>query len=77
MLASPVFGPQVNADIECVRQASQITDRYSAEWLAGYRAALAELDAVMASLGLDPVTPLVHARLKTQLLQHQAAPRAA
>jgi hypothetical protein len=60
-----------------MRQASQITDRFSAEWLAGYRAALADLDAVMASLDTDQVTPFIQARLKAQLLQRQAIQRAA
>ncbi|MEX0782579.1 MAG: hypothetical protein WD557_08015 [Dehalococcoidia bacterium] len=60
-----------------MRQASQITDRLSAEWLAGYRAALADLDAVVASLGSENVTPFIHARLTAQLLQRQATPRAA
>ncbi len=60
-----------------MRQGSQITDRFSAEWLAGYRAALADLEGVLASLGSDALTPFVQARLKAQLLQRDTPPRAA
>ena len=60
-----------------MRQNSQITDRFSAEWLAGYRAALADLDEALASVGGRSLTPLVQARLKAQLLQRDSAPRAA
>jgi hypothetical protein len=65
------------ADYSCMRQSSQITDRFSAEWLAGYRAALADLDEALASVGGGSLTPFVRARLMAQLLQRGAAPRAA
>ena len=65
------------ADIPLMRHASQINDRLSAEWLAGYRAALADLDVVVASLGSDSLTPFIHARLKAQLLQREAPRQAA
>lgn len=60
-----------------MRQPTQITDRYSADWLAGYRAALADLDAVVDGLGDGPAMPFVLARLKAQLIQRQADRKAA
>ena len=57
------------------RQPAQITDRFSAEWLAGYRAALADLDRVIANIGgsnLDGITPFVRARLSARLIEREA-----
>lgn len=67
----------VSVEVSCMRQASQITDRFSAEWLAGYRAALSDLEGVLASLGGDALTPFVQARLKAQLMQREGSRRAA
>lgn len=61
-------------------QPSQISDRLSAEWLSGYRAALADLDRVIASMGgptLEGVTPYVRARLRTRLIEREAGHLAA
>jgi hypothetical protein len=57
------------------RYAPQISDRCSAEWLAGYRAALADLDAALASIASEQnatVARFVHARLAAQLVQRQS-----
>ena len=62
------------------RQPSQITDRFSSEWLAGYRAALGDLDRVIANVGgsnLEGITPFVRARLSARLIERAAGGHAA
>lgn len=62
------------------RQPAQITERFSSEWLAGYRAALADLDRVIATAAgsnLEGVTPFVRARLSARLLERDAGRHAA
>ena len=63
--------PTAPVDVPCMRHPSQISDRFSAEWLAGYRAAIAELEAALeavSSPAFDSVAPLVRARLRARLL---------
>jgi hypothetical protein len=48
---SEVLPGTIDAEPHRMRQAAQITDRFSAEWLAGYRAALMDLEGVLASIG--------------------------
>jgi hypothetical protein len=57
-----------------MRQPSHISDRFTADWLAGYRAALADLDRALSALGAqeDALSPVVKARLRAQLLQIEA-----
>ncbi len=63
-------------EYECMsRQPSQISDRLSAEWLAGYRAALADFDRVIATIGgssVEGLTPHVRARLNARLIEREA-----
>ncbi|HEX6032591.1 MAG TPA: hypothetical protein VFY90_14250 [Tepidiformaceae bacterium] len=63
-----------------MRHPSQISDRFSAEWLAGYRAALAELDRALGALGgpaAETISPLVRARVRARLIELEAGRQAA
>jgi hypothetical protein len=54
---------------------SQISDRFSAEWLAGYRMALADLDRLLAGIGgaaTEGVVPHLRARLAAHLVTPEA-----
>jgi hypothetical protein len=62
------------------RQPSQISDRFSAEWLAGYRTALADLERALAAMGgpgLEGIAPFVRARLSARLIEREAGHLAA
>ena len=59
---------------------SQITERFSAEWLAGYRMALADVDALLEGIDgpiTDSLAPSLRARLAAMLVTRQGSPRAA